>query len=134
MAAAIRRGSVNTPAAYAGWRKTAQNMAVPCRFNPPGPGNKKAEPRSSVLGDPTPWTARATSRRTTPPAPGLPKAGFGAPPPGRRARLSSARTRPGRGPDAVRTLPRKVPGGGERATPNLNPGVAHQMADCATWA
>ncbi len=29
---------------------------------------------------------------------------------------------------------RPFPTCAQRATPNLNPGVARQMADCATWA
>ncbi|GAA3499902.1 hypothetical protein GCM10019016_070070 [Streptomyces prasinosporus] len=37
------------PAAHAGWRKTAQNMAVPRRFNPSDPGNKNSESGSPAL-------------------------------------------------------------------------------------
>ncbi|GGV86002.1 hypothetical protein GCM10010294_66100 [Streptomyces griseoloalbus] len=92
-------------------------MAVPRRFNLLGSGNKNAERRSSGLGALSPVDPLNHVPTHTPPAPGLPRPGS-APSP--------------RAPGPAFSCP--MPVAGRRVTPNLNPGVARQMADCVTWA
>ncbi|GGQ11713.1 hypothetical protein GCM10010266_38650 [Streptomyces griseomycini] len=125
-------GRIPAPAAYAGWRKTAQNMAVPRRFNPLGPGKKNSEPRKPGVGTPTsgplePMPPLSHVPSHTPPGAGTFQS---------RVRRPSPRA-PGPAPSCPGTCRRgraRAGATGERATPNLNPGVARQMADSATWA